>query len=280
MQLYLNILRLFWATTASRRHKIKAILWLIRYPRWIKKLYMQLQRAGLDYVFVAYPALPFTFRMKAYVVNGSSNDFILNRLVGHYKILHQNFGKDGVAAIHTDGLSLGTIYISERKIQVILHYMSCMSQEGQLSVKVLLDDQIFYYAHVHFYEKSLWIGGFQGCPNQMENYKKFTKEFMGLRPHNFMYLILTALAKRLDLDEIYAISAEHHYYQKKKRTMQQVQFKYNEFWTELGGEMMPDHIWFRTPSAYPRKKISDIVSKKRSQYHQRYAIIDQVMSGF
>jgi len=273
---WLYLLGLFWSTNASMAHKLKSLLWLVYYRQWIKALYDRFQSERLDYVLKLHPCLPFMFRMKAYILKKVSSDFILQRLVGHYQNLHRYFGQQGVAAIHADGLILGESEIVGHKIQIVLQYIDCMSQEGQASVKLLLDKDIFYYAHIHFYDDALWVGGFQGCPNQMEAYRRFTKISMGMRPHNFMYLILTLIAKRLNLSGIYAVSGAHHYYQKKQRTMQQVQFGYDAFWSELGGRLMQDSIWFFMPTVYPRKNIIDIPSKKRSQYNQRYAIIDQV----
>ncbi|MEC7118715.1 MAG: DUF535 family protein [Pseudomonadota bacterium] len=280
MRLYIYLLTLFWSSKASRMHKFKALLWGVYYHRWIRKLHAHLSATGTDYVLQIHPYIPFMFRMKAYILKQVNADFILSRLVGHYQHLDRCFGEQGISAIHTGGLPLKEFYVGKHKINIVLQYIDWMSQEGQLSVKLLLDDQVFYYAQIHFYDRALWIGGFQGCPNQLEVYKRFTKDFMGLRPHNFMYLILTVLAKHLALEKIYAVAGNQHYYQKKERTMRQVQFGYDEFWSELGGELMQDGAWFSMPIIYPRKKIAEIPSKKRSQYNQRYALIDQVMAEF
>lgn len=75
---------------------------------------------------------------------------------------------------------------------------------------------------------------------------------------------------------IYAVASEHHYYQKEEKNRQKIRFNYNEFWTELGGEPSQIEGWFKMPVLYPRKILSDIPAKKRSQYSQRYQLMDQI----
>lgn len=276
MLAYLWVIKHFWSTRERNTHKFKALYWAVYYRQWISALRRQFRKHNLVYVFSLHPYLLFMCRLKAYVLKQVSSEFIGERLIGHYRLLDWFFGRQGVEAIHADGLLLGKSYVAEKEVEVWLQYIHLMRYEGQLSVKLVFDGEILYLAHVHFCDAAMWIGGLQGRPAQLDASKDFTKQSNGLRPHNFMYFILTLLAERLQVNAIYAVASEHHYYQKEEKTRHKIRFNYNEFWAELGGEPSAIEGWFKMPVFYPRKTLSAIPAKKRSQYTQRYQLMDQI----
>lgn len=273
---YLSTISAFWSTRERNTHKFKALFWAIKYYGWISVLRRRFADSNLSYVLRLHPYLLFMCRLKAYVLKQVTPEFTLQRLLGHYQVITQHFGSDGVRLIHGNGLDFDEFYLGEHKVDVLLQYVHLMRYEGQLTVALRLDGEVFYYAHVHFFDGAMWIGGFQGRPGQLELSRYFTRLSHGVRPQNFMFLMLTLLAKRLGLAKIYAVSGEHHYYQKENKTLDKVYFDYDAFWQELGGCRTSEGIWYSLPPVYPRKNYADIPSKKRSQYLQRYQLFDHL----
>lgn len=273
---YLSAIRLFWSTNERNTHKIKSLYWGVRYHRWISTLIAGMKQRGIDYVPALHPYLLFMCRLKAYVIKEVSPGFTQQRLLGHYSFLHQKLGEQGVRAIHGEGLKMGETHVAGKLVEMMLYYNHLMRYEGQCTLKFLVDGEVFYQAHLHFYDEALWIGGFQGRSGNLEETRKFTKDTYGLRPHNFMYLMLTILAQKLGVQAIYAISSAHHYYQKEEKTLNKIQFDYDQFWEELGGQATDDGVWVALPLLYPRKKPEEVPSKKRSQYNNRYALMDAI----
>lgn len=273
---YFTTIGAFWSTRERNTHKFKALFWAIKYRHWIRGLRSRFADRDLLYVLRLHPYLLFMCRLKAYVLKQVTPEFTLQRLVGHYYAISQYFGRDGVRAIHTTGIGLSEFSVGEHKVDIFLQYVHVMRYEGQLTVALRMDGQTFYYAHVHFYDNAMWIGGFQGRPGQLELSRYFTRLSHGVRPQNFMFLMLTLLARRMDVANIYAVSGQYHYYQKENKTLEKVYFDYDIFWQELGGKLTPDGVWYNLPLIYPRKVYTDIPSKKRSQYQQRYQLFDVI----
>lgn len=273
---YLSAIRLFWSTNERNTHKIKSLFWGIRYHRWISELVAGMEQSDIGYVLALHPYLLFMCRLKAYVIKEVSPEFTQQRLLGHYRFLHQKVGEQGVRAIHSNGLKMGETHIAGKPVEMILYYNHLMRYEGQCTLKFLVDGEIFYQAHLHFYDNAMWIGGFQGRSGNLEEAKKFTKDTFGLRPHNFMYLMLTILARKFGVERIYAISSDHHYYQKEEKTLNKIQFNYDQFWDEMGGQCDGSGAWVALPLVYPRKTPEEIPAKKRSQYNNRYALMDSI----
>jgi len=273
---YFSAIHLFWSTNERNTHKLKSLFWGIRYRHWITTLVSSMEQRCIRYVLTLHPYLLFMCRLKAYVIKEVSPEFTQQRLLGHYSFLHQKVGEQGVRAIHGQGLKIGETTIAGKPVELILYYNHLMRYEGQCTLKFLVGGDIFYQAHLHFFDNALWIGGFQGRSGNLEEARKFTKDTFGLRPHNFMYLMLTVLARKFGVQHIYAISGTHHYYQKEEKTLNKIRFDYDQFWEELGGQAGDDGVWVSLPLIYPRKTPEEIPGKKRSQYNHRYALMDTI----
>lgn len=72
--------------------------------------------------------------------------------------------------------------LDDKKVQVILQYDHIMRFEGQLSLKLLIDQQEAYFIHCLFFEESLIVGSVQGVKGFLDFNKWFTKQTSGLRP--------------------------------------------------------------------------------------------------
>lgn len=274
--LYLKSVFIFFGSDQKKTRKIKSIFWFAFYAFWIRDLYDRFISSKLDYVFSVHPFVFYMCRMHSYLIKGSDLGFVSDHLVQHYQHIDRFLGRSLVEKIHADGIILWSRSLSDTCLRVELQYIHIMRFEGQMSIKLILDDTCIYYAHVHLFDNAVWIGGIQGGKGLLASNKKFTKASFGIRPQNFIYLVLTALAKKWRLRAIYGVSSDYHVYQNEKKSNEKVIFDYSEFWRETGGVLQKDNIWFSLPLKYPRKPLQEIASKKRSQYRQRYQLMDDL----
>ena len=278
--IYFKAVYLFFKSSHKTSLKFKTLYWFIHYRAWLKALDQRLSAANVGYITKTHPFVYYMCRLRSYVIKGSSKEFILDRVAGHYETLGKHFSEQEVKQIFSEqGLSLGNIQRDESDISLSLQYIHRMRNEGQLSLRLMVDGEFVYYAHFHFYDNAIWVGGVQGGNGNLDVNKTFTKITHGLRPQNYIFLGLTALAQRCEFDTIYGINSEYHYYQHESHFANKVAFNYNRFWEELGGELHDAEAWFKMTSDYPRRDLEDIASKKRSQYRKRYELIDEVVSN-
>lgn len=275
---YLKALSLFFKTEPKQSRKIKAAFWFAVHYGWLADLYQRFKKSGIEYAFTLHPFIFYMCRMHAYVIKGSDLSLLSDRLEGHYQMLDKAFGQDKVAQIHGEGLTIWQRDMGTAEIRVVLQYVHIMRFEGQMCIRLYVGDTCIYYAHVHFYDNAIWVGGIQGGKGQLEQNKILTKASYGIRPQNFIYLALIGIAKKLNLRAIYGISSEYHVYQNENKSKEKVIFDYSAFWQELGAEASDDGVWYSLPLEYPRKPIEDIASKKRSQYRNRYQLMDDFES--
>ena len=78
-----------------------------------------------------------------------------------------------------------------------------------------------------------------------------------------------------ELEKI-AVGNDGHIYlslRYKYKSSRKISADYDEFWESLGSKKV-DSIFWLLPKELVRKKIEDIPSKKRSQYTNRYKVLD------
>ncbi|EFY1204678.1 virulence factor VirK, partial [Shigella flexneri 2a] len=61
------------------------------------------------------------------------------------------------------------------------------------------------------------------------------------------------------------------YWYQKRKTFVAV---YSDFWESVAGKTCGD--WYKLPTQVVRKPLSNIASKKRSEYRKRYALLDYI----
>lgn len=273
--IYLKALFLFWKSEQKTKDKIKAIYWFAYYYSWISQLDSRLTKADMNYITQLHPYIFHMVRLRSYVVKNSTKDFILDRVAGHYEAVKGLISPQEMKSIFTGGLPIWSSEINDLQIEVNLIYVHRMRNEGQLSLQLTTNGEDAYYIHFHLYEDAIWVAGIQGIRGNLDLNRLLTKVTNGLRPQNLIYFALTALAARFNCKAIYGINSEYHYYQAEDNFEKKVDFNYNTFWQELGGEAKDD-AWFALPVDYQRKNTDEIVSKKRAQYRKRYQLMDEM----
>ena len=104
--------------------------------------------------------------------------------------------------------------------------------------------------------------------------RSLTKTMHGLRPQQFMIIVLQLLAARFGINSLLGISQEHHVkirWKLKKRVL----INYNEFWQSVQGQQLSNGYW-SLPQSFPRKSEAEIESKKRSMYRKRHQMLDDI----
>lgn len=130
-------------------------------------------------------------------------------------------------------------------------------------------------------KKTLWIAGIQGADNAINDPKhaisQATKNCFGAFPKRLLVDAALAIAHFFHLEQIIAVSNQSHIYNnwRYKSRFNQLHADYDSFWLSLNGELKTDHFFY-LPLELHKKAIEDIPSKKRSEYKQRYQMLDQL----
>ncbi len=126
---------------------------------------------------------------------------------------------------------------------------------------------------------SAFIGGLQGAPKDIgpEVIRTATKACYGLFPKRIIFEALCSLMALCGVTDILAVSEHSHvfrqlrYRYQKRKTFVAI---YSDFWKSVAGQ--PYGHWYKLPIHAVRKPLSDIASKKRSEYQKRYTLLDHI----
>ncbi|MCT2562770.1 VirK/YbjX family protein [Chryseobacterium herbae] len=175
--------------------------------------------------------------------------------------------------------------------KLVIGYNDRYRKEGELVLSLVIDHLDGNVASLSFSveknEKNEWlcrIGCLQGRPvvNGVYVTKEAQKLMNGIRPKAFLIEILQEFCKTLDIKSINAIGGKCQAQNKKHfihiSLLHTIQFSYNEFWEEMGGQDLGNH-WYALPSETSRKNINEVKSEKRASYRKRYELIDSVKSS-
>lgn len=174
-------------------------------------------------------------------------------------------------------------------VSIEIDYAAWFTREGEIVINVFQSDlrvasMAFLLGH-HESDVVAYIGAVQGihggvpAEESLEIFKALTKDFFGLRPRSLLLEVLKVVATKLGAKKIFGISEQHRhhrhpYFLNDEKTV----FKndYNIFWEEHGGRFNHDIGFYEISTAPAIKDLSEISSKKRSQYRKRYAIIESL----
>jgi len=185
--------------------------------------------------------------------------------------------------------SLGDL---EQPLVVNLTYAKHMQQEGELTLSLgplaSLDSfqEHAWIASLTFVVRrgaegwEMAVGGVQGghAETGKEDAKTATRVFHGLRPKPLLIHVLREIAACWGIQRIYGISNSAHALTRKRyRGRITIKSSYDELWQEAGGQ--PDGIgYYLLPAHLERRSMESIPSRKRSQYHKRYRLLDAMAS--
>ncbi|OAT32356.1 VirK family virulence factor [Buttiauxella brennerae ATCC 51605] len=130
----------------------------------------------------------------------------------------------------------------------------------------------------------IFIGGLQGAHRSVphETIKTATKACYGLFPKRLLMEVLWLLAAQQGIKGIFGVSNEGHVFRGLRYRLSKGKHfhaSYDEFWQSTGGEQYGKHL-YRLPLSLPQKDLSEIASKKRSEYRKRYSLLEELQTQF
>ncbi|WP_034455610.1 VirK/YbjX family protein [Buttiauxella noackiae] len=131
---------------------------------------------------------------------------------------------------------------------------------------------------------AIFIGGLQGAHRSVphDTIKTATKACHGLFPKRLLMEILWLLAAQKGIKAIYGVSNDGHVFRGLRYRLSKGKHfhaSYNEFWESISGEKYDKHL-YRLPLSLPQKDLSEIASKKRSEYRKRYSLLNELQTQF
>ncbi|MBN8819599.1 MAG: DUF535 family protein [Sphingomonas sp.] len=144
-------------------------------------------------------------------------------------------------------------------------------------------DRMFTIAFIISREETglkVYVGGLQGRDGDdvLERYRAMTKDAHGIRPRDLMIELHRMVCRAIGVTDLLAVAEDarhwhHRYADEEARGV--ASLNYDDAWIERSGERLCAN-WFALPVAPVRREVSDIPSRKRSLYRQRYAMLDAI----
>lgn len=208
-------------------------------------------------------------------------------IIDHYTFIDQNFTSEAIQAMYYGkSMHLLELTIGSELYTLEMGYSDSFYREGELTLMLLNSKKQRIYSIAFSFLKDIdkhyiFIGGMQGpqqtSTSSLEIIKTMTKEMHGLRPRNFMLLIMRAIATSLEIEKIVAVTTENHISKCHRNPLKhydKFQADYNGYFEEEGG--VREGRFFILSSDQKRKSIDSIESKKRSLYKKRYTMMDNL----
>ena len=272
-----------WHQRSFRR---KFMLRSLLMPRLSRELMRELsQWPNLSAVMARQPRLPVRLH-RPYLAMNFDRHLVLDALRYHYKLLSEAMSPEEFGTyLNSQYFPLakiegknGEIFSFEMTMEITL------DKEGDSTLVVRNNDgetlaEMTFTILNYKDKRTLFIGGLQGGRRDLphEAIQEATKACHGLFPKRLVMEAVCHFAKRLQVEQILAVSNEKHifrserYHDKNKKVLSD----YDVFWEAVGG-ICDEEGYFHIPPEIPRKDIADIASKKRAEYRRRYALLDEI----
>ena len=203
----------------------------------------------------------------------------------HYQTIYSLLGLSNFETHLHEGLVI-TRLSGKGNENYILRFIStfALDREGESSIILESpDNKMLCKLTFTLYEvnnqRHLLIGGLQGLKHIDANAltQAATKDLYGVFPKKIVYEALVAIARVINVDTIKSVSNKTHVYQALRYNdkKQYLHANYNSSWEMLGG-ILDQEGYFDLPSFSGRKDITEIPSKKRSEYRKRYELLDDI----
>ncbi|WP_392562683.1 VirK/YbjX family protein [Orbus sturtevantii] len=223
---------------------------------------------------------------RPYLSSSMNNQARLQALIYHYNFLATHNDKITQAFYDDTPYMLAELTVkNEERINIFIQAEDKYSREGELSICVYdqngVDLATLTFSIINYLGKStLFIAGLQGSNSKdaRATIQQATKACYGLFPKRLVVECAILLAKYFQLEQVLAVGNKTHIYNnwRYKSRFKQLHSDYNDFWQTLDGQADRQGLYI-LPSNITRKPIEDIASKKRSEYRNRYLLLDNLM---
>lgn len=172
----------------------------------------------------------------------------------------------------------------EEKFKIILSLYPNFDKEGDIDLKMVNSENIPLATITFSFIKNegkdtLFIGGIQGPYRTIDKdcIKKATKSMGGMFPKRILMEVIYKMCEcfETNVEKICVANDKHIYVTKRYLKRKKILANYDEFLETLNAEKLKSGLW-KLPKELFRKDISEIPSKKRSEYRKRYSILDSL----
>ena len=173
---------------------------------------------------------------------------------------------------------------NDANIKIAIQARNKFAREGEISLYFYDNDGIdlatITFTIMQYQQKTtLFIGGLQGTGHHDARIRvqQATKQCYGLFPKRVALEATLVIARYFNLEQIVAVGNKTHIYNNWRYNSRQERIlsDYDDFWLTIDGKQDSNGL-FILPNQIYRKSLDEIASKKRSEYRNRYALLDQL----
>lgn len=173
---------------------------------------------------------------------------------------------------------------NDANIKIAIQARNKFAREGEISLYFYDNDGIdlatVTFTIMQYQQKTtLFIAGLQGTGHREARIRvqQATKQCYGLFPKRVALEAILVIARYFNLEQIVAVGNKTHIYNNWRYNSRQERIlsDYDDFWLTIDGKQDSNSL-FILPNQIYRKSLDEIASKKRSEYRNRYALLDQL----
>ena len=250
--------------------------------KWFDKL---IQYPLLGYYFSCQTNLPCKLQ-RPYLASCLSQQERFEALAYHYDFLARHpdsmtkaFYDPNIACVLAD-----VKVKNDANIKIAIQARNKFAREGEISLYFYDNDGIdlatITFTIMQYQQKTtLFIAGLQGTGHREARIRvqQATKQCYGLFPKRVALEAILVIARYFNLEQIVAVGNKTHIYNNWRYNSRQERIlsDYDDFWLTIDGKQDSNGL-FILPNQIYRKSLDEIASKKRSEYRNRYALLDQL----
>lgn len=222
---------------------------------------------------------------RPYLANCMSATEALQGLGYHYQFMEQQSERFIQTMYSAKPYLLATIHgKNESQYQLVIMSKDQFTREGELTIMLLTEDQFplacLTFSLIEYQQQpTLFIAGLQAGQgaDSRQLIQQATKNCYGLFPKRIVTDAALQFAAYFNLPQILAVSNRTHIYNnwRYRKRAKEMHSDYDSFWLTVGATSNQRQL-FELPPQIERKPLEAIASKKRSEYRQRYALLDQL----
>ena len=250
--------------------------------KWFDKL---IQYPLLGYYFSCQTNLPCKLQ-RPYLASCLSQQERFEALAYHYDFLARHSDSMTKAFYNPNiACELADVKVkNDANIKIALQARNKFAREGEISLYFYDNDGIdlatITFTIMQYQQKTtLFIGGLQGTGHHDARIRvqQATKQCYGLFPKRVALEAALVIARYFNLEQIVAVGNKTHIYNNWRYNSRQERIlsDYDDFWLTIDGKQDSNGL-FILPNQIYRKSLDEIASKKRSEYRNRYALLDQL----
>lgn len=176
---------------------------------------------------------------------------------------------------------------NDANIKIAIQARNKFAREGEISLYFYDNDGIdlatVTFTIMQYQQKTtLFIAGLQGTGHREARIRvqQATKQCYGLFPKRVALEAILVIARYFNLEQIVAVGNKTHIYNNWRYNSRQERIlsDYDDFWLTIDGKQDSNGL-FILPNQIYRKSLDEIASKKRSEYRNRYALLDQLKNS-